>query len=298
MAQFYLSTDSTADLMREEITALACGFLPLTITLQRADDTEFLPDDFQSQEDYYRFYESLKDKEVNVSTSKNNTEIHREYFEKLAQQGHRNVLHFTISYGLANTIENAQEAGEIVKQTYPDFNLMVVESCTTTVGQGMLVRMAAKMRDQDKSMQETYDFCQEIKHRIQHFVMVDDLFHLKKGGRLSGAAATIGTMLQLKVVISFDREGKLKVVKKVTGGKRKCMNAILEESASFTFDKENPYPIIVHAGNPEFAQEFADAVKEKFNVTPEVRLIGPTIGCHVGPGAVAFAFIANEQRPY
>lgn len=297
MAQFYLSTDSTADLMKEEVNRLDCGYLPLTITIQRGDDVEFMPDSFEKTEEYYDFFKLLKDKNVNVSTSKNNTEIHREYFEKLASQGHRNVLHFTISYGLANTIENAQEAGELVKKIYPDFNLMVVESNTTTVGQGMLVRIAASMRDQDKSMQEVYDYCQEIKGRIQHFVMVDDLFHLKKGGRLSGAAATIGTMLQLKVVISFDREGKLKVVKKVPGGRRKCMKAILEEVAKFTFDQKDPYAIVVHTGEEDIAKEFGALISEKFNIPTEIRIIGPTIGCHVGPGAIAFAFIANEQRP-
>ena len=296
MPQFYLSTDSTADLTSQEVSQLGCGFLPLTLTIERNGQTEFLPDNFKTTEEYYKFFELLKDKNVNVSTSKNNTEIHREYFESLAKQGAKDVLHFTISYGLANTIENAQEAGAIVKQTYPDFNLMVVESCTTTVGQGMLVRIAHQMQQQGKSIQQVYDHCQQIKHKIQHFVMVDDLFHLKKGGRISGAAATIGTMLQLKVVISFDKEGKLKVAKKVPGGKRKCMNAILEEAKNFTFN-QTPYPIIAHTGNLEFAEEFASAIQQKFGITPEIRMIGPTISCHVGPGAVAFAFISNEQRP-
>lgn len=297
MSKFFLSTDSTADLYKDEIDALGCGFLPLTIAIERDGNTTFLPDNFQTQQEYVDFFEMLKDKSNNVSTSKNNTEIHREYFESLAQAGHNNVLHFTISYGLANTLDNAEEAAAIVKEKYPKFNLKVVESCTTTVGQGMLVRIAAKMRDEGKSLNETYDYVQEVKHRIQHFIMVDDLFHLKKGGRVSGAAATIGTLLQLKVIISFDKEGKLKVIKKVTGGKLKAIETILKDVEQFTF-ADDCYPIVVHTGNEELAQKVAQKIQARFGITPEIRIMGPTIGCHVGSGAVAFAFIANEQRPF
>ena len=297
MSKFFLSTDSTADLYQEEINALGCGFLPLTIAIERAGETRFLPDNFQTKQEYVDFFEMLKDKDNNVSTSKNNTEIHREYFESLAKAGHTDILHFTISYGLANTLDNAEQAAEMVKKDYPNFNLKVVESCTTTAGQGMLVRIAAKLRDEGKTLDEAYNYVQEIKHRIQHFIMVDDLFHLKKGGRVSGAAAAIGTMLQLKVVITFDKKGKLKVIKKVPGGKNKCIKTILADVEQFTFD-DDCYPIVVHTGCEEFAIKFANQIEEKFGVKPEVRIMGPTIGCHVGAGAVAFAFIAKEQRPY
>ena len=297
MSKFFLSTDSTADLFQEEINTLGCGFLPLTIAIERAGETRFLPDNFQTKQEYVDFFEMLKDKNNNVSTSKNNTEIHREYFESLAKAGHTDVLHFTISYGLANTLDNAEQAAEMVKKDYPNFNLKVVESCTTTVGQGMLVRIAAKLRDQGKTLDEAYNYVQEIKHRIQHFIMVDDLFHLKKGGRVSGAAAAIGTMLQIKVVITFDKEGKLKVLKKVPGGKLKCLQTILKDVEQFTFD-DDCYPIVVHTGSEEFANKVAEKIQAQFGITPEVRIMGPTIGCHVGAGAVAFAFIAKEQRPY
>lgn len=297
MSKFFLSTDSTADLYQDEINAIGCGFLPLTIAIERDGETTFVKDNFQTQQEYVQFFEMLKDKSNNVSTSKNNTEIHREYFESLAKAGHNNVLHFTISYGLANTLDNAEEAAAIVKEKYPKFNLKVVESCTATVGQGMLVRIAAKMRDEGKSLNETYDYVQEVKNRIQHFIMVDDLFHLKKGGRVSGAAATIGTLLQIKVIISFDKEGKLKVTKKVSGGKLKAIETILKDVEQFTF-ADDCYPVVVHTGNEELAQKFAQKIQARFGITPEIRIMGPTIGCHVGSGAVAFAFIANEQRPF
>lgn len=99
----------------------------------------------------------LKNPALNIFTSKNNTEIHREYFEKLAEAGHRNIIHFTISYQLANTRDNAVQAAEMVKEKYPDFNLVPIESHTTTVCQGMLVKMAVKLRDEGKTLQEAVD---------------------------------------------------------------------------------------------------------------------------------------------
>ena len=193
---------------------------------------------------------------------------------------------------LINTLQS------ILKQTYPDFCLKVVESSTTTVPQGILVRMAANYRDEGKSLEEAYNLSEEAKHRLQHFVMVDDLFHLKKGGRVSGTAATIGTMLRIKVVLTFDREGKLKVIKKVAGGKHKCIKSILDDIEDFTFAHPNCYFVIVHTGNEELATEFANIIEQRYHIKPEIRIMGPTIACHVGPGAVAFAFLSNELRPY
>ena len=296
MNDFFLSTDSTADLFADEIERLNCGFLPLTITIEKEGKTSFLKDNFKTEQEYLDFYELLKDRNAKVYTSKNNTEIHKEYFESLIKAGHRNVLHFTISYGLANTMDNAYEAAEMLKKTYPDFNLKVVESHTTTVGQGILVRMAAKLRDEGATMEKAFSVVEDVKHRIQHFVVVSDLDHLKRGGRVSGAAAAIGTMLNLRIVISFDREGRLKVVKKVIG-KIKCLKSIINDAAEFTLDKPDAYPIVVHTGNERFAEEIARKFEEKFGLKPEIRLMGPTIACHVGPCAAAFVFVSKEQRP-
>ena len=86
----------------------------------------------------------------------------------------------------------------MVKEKYPDFNLVPIESHTTTVCQGMLVKMAVKLRDEGKTLQEAVDFVEDKKHKIQHFVVVDDLYHLKRGGRIGGTAAAIGTLIKLK----------------------------------------------------------------------------------------------------
>lgn len=220
MQHFFVSTDSTADLFADEIKTLGVGYLPLTLTIEKNGELTFLPDAFKNQQEYVDFFNMIR-QAVPAKTSMNNQDVHYNYFLGLAKEGKKNVIHFTISYGMAPTMDVAYKAIDQVKQLYPDFNVTVVESHTTTVGQGILVRTACKMRDEGASYIDCVNYIQEYKHHIQHFVMVDDLQHLKRGGRISGAAAAIGTLAQLKIIITIDRDGKLVVIKKVMGGKEK-----------------------------------------------------------------------------
>lgn len=147
--------------IRQRNRKMGIGYLPLTITIEENGETRFMQDKFQTYDEYVNFFEMLKNPALNIFTSKNNTEIHREYFEKLAEAGHRNIIHFTISYQLANTRDNTVQAAEMVKEKYPDFNLVPIESHTTTVCQGMLVKMAVKLRDEGKTLQEAVDFVED-----------------------------------------------------------------------------------------------------------------------------------------
>ncbi|PWM87041.1 MAG: hypothetical protein DBY28_02260 [Subdoligranulum sp.] len=296
MTNFFVSTDSTCDLYANEIEKMGIGYLPLTITIEENGETRFMQDKFQTYDEYVNFFEMLKNPALNIFTSKNNTEIHREYFEKLAEAGHRNIIHFTISYQLANTRDNTVQAAEMVKEKYPDFNLVPIESHTTTVCQGMLVKMAVKLRDEGKTLQEAVDFVEDKKHKIQHFVVVDDLYHLKRGGRIGGTAAAIGTLIKIKIMLDFDREGKLRVIQKISGGKKRALKYILSNIKKFTF-ADDAYPTVVHTGDLDGAKIFAEEIKKQYGIEPEIRIMGPTIGCHVGPGAVAFTFVSNELRP-
>lgn len=293
MDNFYISTDSTCDLFVDEVKQMGLDYLPLTLTVEQ-NGIHFVDDNFTEYQQYVNFYNLLR-KAIPVKTSMNNFEKHREYFASLAEQGHNNVIHFTISYGLAPTMDVANQAIEEVKKQYPNFCAKVIESHTTTVGQGMLVKIAYDMQQNGKTMQETVDYVQNIKHHIQHYVIVDDLFHLKRGGRVSGAAAMIGTAIQLKVVLTFDKEGKLKVIKKVIGGRKNAIKAIIAEGKKFTLAKDNRM-VVVHTDNVLGANELASALELEYKFRPPIRIMGPTIGCHVGPNAIAYIFLSEQER--
>ena len=134
--------------------------------------------------------------------------------------------------------------------------------------------------------------------QTQHFIVVDDLMYLRRGGRISGVAATFGTLLQLKPIIEFTKEGKLEVIRKENGIKKAYRSVIEEIKKDYTFHKDYGQAIIVHTNNPKGAESMGELFNEAFGYVPEIRIMGPIIGAHVGPNAVAVTFLSNEQRKY
>ncbi len=294
MPKFYISTDSTADIYREEIESLDLFYLPLSITYTKGESTEMQPDAFLSYEEYVEFYNKLRNGYV-VKTSMNNNYIHEEYFREIAKKGVKKLIHFTISSGLARTVEVANQAVEEVRKDYPDFQCIVIDPLTTTVGQGILVRIACEMRDEGKTLQETVTYINDIKHHIQHYILIQNLDYLKAGGRISGIAAQIGKLAKLTIMIDFSKDGKLVIRNKMMGGIKKGIAHIIKGLHDHPI-MENNYLTVVHSDNTEGAKMLSDEIEKKTGITPETRIIGPTIGAHVGPDAIAYVFISKDVR--
>ncbi|MEG1706759.1 MAG: DegV family protein, partial [Clostridia bacterium] len=130
MEKFFVSTDSTCDLYASEIASLKVGFVPLTYTVGSGENTQFVKDNFTEPQQYVDFFNLLR-RGLPVKTAMLNFNDHYVYFLSLAEKGINNILHFTISYGLARTMEVGYEAVAEVKEKYPDFNVLIVESHTT-----------------------------------------------------------------------------------------------------------------------------------------------------------------------
>lgn len=296
MKPFDISTDSTCDLYANEIAENGLFFLPLTYTLQEGNgEVEEHLDNFQSAEEYEQYYDILK-RNVISRTSMNNPFIHEQHFLKMAEAGVTDAIHFTISYGLCHTVDVARAAVEVVKKQYPAFNCLCVECNTTTVGQGFLVNVAINMRKEGKSLQETFDYVEKIKHKIQHFIIVDNLASLVRGGRISAAAGAVGTLLNVKPIIVFNKEGKLQKYKQVSG-MRHAVHTIVKEYANYTPDENHPTLYIGHTGNKEMCAYLKELLEKTYNVNVVTRMIGPVIASHLGPNAVAYIFVSKEDRP-
>lgn len=295
MKLFDISTDSTCDFYKSEIEENHLFFLPLKFTLEDKGNITEYSDEFTSLSEYSEYYDKLRAGVIS-RTSMNNPEIHYNHFKKMAEAGVKEAVHFTISYGLCHTVDVARAAVEDVRKDFPDFHCLCVECNTTTIGQGMLVNIAIDMQRKGKTAEETFDYVENIKHKIQHFIIVDNLAFLVRGGRLSAAKAFIGGMLNVKPVIVFNREGKLVNYKKERGLK-KTIRSIADEFGNYTLNKDYPWIFVGHTDNTEYAEFLKDALKEKFGVDAGIRIIGPVIGSHLGPDTVAYAFISNEERP-
>ena len=207
--KFTLSTDSTCDLYHSFIVANDIKHVSLTFTVEAKDGSmEDRLDNFTEYKQYVDFYNELRAGAFS-RTSMLNYESHYKHFLKMAKEGAEDVVHFTISSGLSPTKDVAAQAAEAVKKDYPKFEVYVVDPLTATIGQGALVRLALDCRNKGMGAKETYELCNSLRLHIQHFVVADDLSYLKRGGRVSAAAAVFGGMLNIKPIITFDNQGKL-----------------------------------------------------------------------------------------
>lgn len=294
MAKFAVSTDSTCDLKKAYVEERDIWFVPLTFTLEKDGQiVEETLDNFSDEKEYVEFFEKL-DAGMFPRTAKLNYEAHIEHFTKMAKAGVKEALHFMISSGLANTIEITRQAAADVQKEYPDFHVYAVDPLTATVGQGILVSLAADLRDQGKTAQEAFDYLTEARNRIQHCIIPADLFYLKKGGRVSAVSAAFGTMLNIKPMIVFDSEGKLKVVEK-NKGMKKAYSRVIAHMAEAPVD-EKGICIVVHTNNESGAKELATLIQDRTGVQPQITIMGPVIGAHVGPGSVSCAWLSTKTR--
>ncbi|MBP5242330.1 MAG: DegV family protein [Clostridia bacterium] len=295
MERFTVSTDSTCDLYADYMREHRIFCAPLTFTVEEKDGTmSDFKDDFQSEADYIAFYNRLRAGAFS-HTSKLNYQAHYEHFLKLAQGGAKDVLHFTISSGLSSTKDIAAKAAADIRALYPDFNVMVVDPLTATVGQGALVKIAAQWRDEGKEMAETYNHVTALRPYIQHFIIADDLNYLYRGGRVSAPKAAIGGILGIKPMITFNTEGQVEVLEKNRGMKA-SLRACIAKFDKMPLDRRYDLVYIVHTDNYPAAEWLRQKVVERFGFEPNVSVMGPVIGSHLGPGGVGFGYFSENLR--
>ena len=181
MRLFEVSTDSTADLYEDYRKKRDIWFAPLSFSFEKDGKIEEYLDNFSEYSQYVDFYNKVRNKYM-PRTAMLNYEAHVSHFTAMAKAGVKDVLHFSISSGLARTTQVAKQAAEEVKKEYPDFNMVSVDPLGATILQGMLVTLACDMRDEGKTMQETYEYLTDARNRILCTIIPTDLFYLQRGG--------------------------------------------------------------------------------------------------------------------
>lgn len=297
MRKFDISCDSNCDFYFSEIKNLDIyvGELSYVLINKSGEITDCL-DSFKEEKEYAEYYDKLRSGIVS-KTSILSEEAHYNLFKSMAEKGIKTVLHVCQSYGLSPTLDRAKDAYNRLKEEYKDFAVYFVESSSTTVGEQMLVRKAIEMRDEGKTVQETQEKLESLKMNLQHYILVGDLMYLKRGGRISGPKAMIGSLLKVKPVIEFTKEGKLDIIRKEMGEK-KALTSIVNEGVAMGKHSDSFQIFVGHTGNLELAEKLSLKLEETFGVKPEIRWIGPIIGAHLGPDAVAYAFISEKERVY
>ncbi|MBR2353920.1 MAG: DegV family protein [Clostridia bacterium] len=287
MANFVLITDSSADLDRELIAELDLRVLPLEILMEGCSPV------YNDQVDVKDFYAKLRAKS-SVTTSAVSIDRFTQYMEPFLKEGN-DVLYLGFSSELSGTYNAGLVAANELAEKYPERTIKTVDTLCASTGQGLLVYLAAKKRLEGASLEEVRQFAEETKLHICHWFTVDDLFFLKRGGRVSSATAVMGTMLSIKPVMHVDNKGKLINVAKARGRKA-AMDTLIEKMKATVIEPEKQTCFICHGDCLADAEYVADRMKKDVGV-PEVIIeyTGPVIGAHSGPGTLAIFYVGTER---
>lgn len=274
--------DSTADFTAEEAETLGITIVPLMVNFganQYRDGIDLSAEDF---------FEMLAKAETLPTTSQPSPDVFLQHFNAARDAGD-SVICITIAGALSGTYQSAQIAK--AESGYDDIH--IVDSCSATLAEGMLLRRALVRRDEGLSAEEIVIDLEEARSHLYLFAVVDTLTYLRKGGRLSSAAAFAGGLLGIKPVVTLDLEGNVSLAGKARGLPGAYVSIFKMIEATGGIDEK--WPVIVgYTGNRASAEPFVRYVSQNLHLQkPLINAIGTVIGTHAGPGARGIAFFSK-----
>ena len=290
MRDYVIMTDSCCDLTAQLANDLGVVVLPLTLLMDGQEYRNYLDGREIAPKD---FYSRIRSGSM-PTTSAINVGTFEEAMRPILAEG-KDLLYLAFSSGLSTTYQSACIAAESLRGEFPEAKLHVVDTLAASMGQGMLVYLCTQQKKAGKTVDEVRDYAEEMKLKICHWVTVDDLNHLKRGGRVSAATALVGTMLSIKPVLHVDNEGRLINVSKARGRKASLM-ALVDQMEKNAIDPENQTIFISHGDCEDDVQVVADEIRKRFGTeTIHINYVGPVIGSHTGAGVVALFFVGKER---
>ena len=288
MQNYIILTDSGTDFNEELVKECDVVKIELSVIIE---DEAPKPDNAVEKKEFYSLLRSKK----KVTTSAINVEDFKDVMRPYLEEG-KDILYLAFSSGLSSTYQASKIAAEDLLEEFPDRKIYTVDTLCASMGQGLLVYHAAKMRLNGATIEEVRDFAESNKLRLCHWCTVDDLFFLKRGGRVSAATAVVGTMLGIKPVLHVDNEGKL--IKMTTArGRKASIDALFEKArASVIEAKDKVVAFISHGDCEDDAKYLANKMKAELGFKDVViGYIGSVIGSHSGPGTLALFYLGAER---
>ena len=248
----------------------------------------------EGEEKQKQFFNEMRNGAVPVTSclSKINYE---EFFEPFLQAG-KDILYIAFSSNMSATLQYAREAWDDLSTRYPGRRLLISDTLSISATMTLLIEGAHDLYQSGASMEEVDKWVQDNRLKAQCWMTVDDLVYLKRGGRLSPTSAFFGSILDIKPIIIMGREGKMDAVEKIKG-RKKAMQIMLERTLNNIDDPNGKTIVIMHADCREEAETLAEKLRQKLEGLKEIRIqmIGPVIGSHAGPGAIAITFMGKER---
>ena len=288
MANFEIFTDSSCDLSKELVEQYNLKVMQLEVIVD--DKAPVLNREVESK----AFYDSLRNGS-NAKTSAVTPGFFEENMRATLESG-KDILYVGFSSGLSVTYGNGVLIADELQAEFPDRKILYVDTTSGSGGQALMVYHAAKMKEQGASMEEIKAEIEALRDYVHHQVTVEDLFFLKRGGRIDAKSAIVGTMLKIKPIINVDVNGKLSSVAKVRG--RKASMTELVNRMKATIDPERfPYVSVFHGDCSEEADALEAMVKEAYPQLEVLRGdVGPVIGAHTGPGVLVLCYVGKVVK--
>lgn len=289
MSDFVILTDSGCDLTAKMAEELELAVLPLSVNVNGKEYHNYLDEREISHKDFYALLRAGN----TGKTSAINLEAFEEAMEAILKEG-KDVLYLGFSSGLSGTYQVGALAAQEMSEKYPERKILCADTLCASLGQGLLVYYAVMEKRAGKSIEEVRDFVLEKRANLAHWFTVDDLNHLKRGGRVSATTAMVGTLLSIKPVLHVDDEGHLINMEKARGRKasiQRLAQKVLEDML------EQDQPIFISHGDClEEAEMLADLLRGKEHIGEiEISYVGPVIGAHTGAGVLAI-FCLGKSR--
>lgn len=285
---FSIVTDSAANLPMKLLKQHEITAIPFTSYL---NGEEFPCDSLEAFDDH-AYYEAIRSG-ARITTSQINPDRYVEYLQPMLERG-EDILFVGVSSGISGSFASAQLACKLLKESFPDRTIRLVDSLSAALGEGLLALQGARMRLEGLTLESTAQQLEKLRTRIYHLFTVDDLQHLSRSGRISHLAATIGSVLRIKPILKGSDEGKI-VASGKERGRRRVLQLMAQKYADLVCDAKNHPIAISHADCPQDAEALADLIRA--SCPPQDVIIAkhePVTGGHIGPGALALFFFGAD----
>ncbi len=289
MRDYVILTDSGCDFPAELAKELELCVLPLSVTVNGKEYRNYLDEREISHKDFYALLRAGN----TGKTSAINLDTFKEAMEAILKEG-KDILYLGFSSGLSGTYQVGALAAEELKEKYPESKLLHVDTLCASLGQGLLVYHAVMQKRAGKTIEEVRDFVVENRLNLAHWFTVDDLNHLKRGGRVSATTAMVGTLLSIKPVLHVDDEGHLINMEKARGRKA-SIHRLAEKVLEDMLPQDQPI-FISHGDCLEEAEYLASLLRGKPHIGEiTIGYVGPVIGAHSGAGTLAIFYLGNKR---
>jgi DegV family protein with EDD domain len=289
MMKTIIFTDSCCDLPRSFVEENNIEVMHLRVNIKGED----IPDDLGISIDSKDFYNLIRQGEM-PTTSQVNVNTFEDNFRKYIKEGY-SIIYIGFSSALSGCVNSARIAKENIEEEISDADITVIDTKSASLGLGLIVYTAVNMLKAGKEKSEIVNWIEDNKLKVNHWFTVDDLYHLKRGGRVSSTVAAVGTILSIKPVLNIDDEGRLMPVSKAKGRKKsiKVLKEILVEKI---VNSEEQTIFISHGDCIEDAEHLKELILNEVKVKEVIiNNVGPVIGSHTGPGILALFFMGSNR---